>query len=47
MNVKINMNHDGIMFMLLVSFFAGIASTMNVLVDNLDDFYISLNDIYI
>lgn len=38
--------HSDIMFMLLACIFAGFASTMNTLIDNFDDFYFSLNDLY-
>ena len=38
--------HGDIMFMLLASVFAGFASTMNMWIDKWDDFYFSLNDLY-
>ena len=39
-------NHDSIMFMVICSFFAGFASTMNMWVDNWGDVRFSLNDFY-
>jgi hypothetical protein len=38
--------HGEIIFMLLACVFSGFASTMNMWVDNWDDFRFSLNDLY-
>ncbi len=39
-------SEHNVMFMVICMFFAGYASTMNNWIDNLDDFYFSLNDFY-
>jgi hypothetical protein len=39
-------NHNSVMFMVICSFFAGFASTMNMWVDKWDDVRFSLNDLY-
>lgn len=39
-------NHNSVMFMVICSFFAGFASTMNMWVDNWGDVRFGLNDLY-
>ena len=40
------MSEHNVLFMIICMFFAGYASTMNNWIDNIDDFYFSLNDLY-